>query len=85
MKWRYFNNLHSARAVSGLESGADDRVLPRAAVVSCLWSPVRLGSRETSRIQRVVESEAQDEVARTQSLHDPRPANGASLESADAS
>jgi hypothetical protein len=69
----------------GLESGADDRVLPRAAVVSCLRTPVRLGSREASRIQRMVESEAQDEKARTQSLHDPRPANGASLEPADTS
>ena len=68
----------------GLESGADDRALPRAAAVSCLRTAVRLGSREASRIQRMVEWEAQDEVARTQSLHDPRPANGASLEPADA-
>jgi hypothetical protein len=72
----------------GLESGADDRVLrvlPLAAVVSCLRSPVPLGSGEASRIQRMVESEAQEEMARTQSLHDTRLANGASLEPADAS
>jgi len=50
----------------GLESGADGRilgVLPRAAVVSCLRSPVPVGSGETSRIQRKVESEAQEEMA----------------------
>ena len=68
----------------GLESSAHDRILPRAAVVSCLRSPVPLGSRETSRIQRMVESDAQEEMARTQSLHDTRLANGASLEPADA-
>jgi hypothetical protein len=49
----------------GLESGADDHVLPRVAVVSCLRSPVPFGSGETSRIQRMVESEAQEEMART--------------------
>jgi hypothetical protein len=36
-----------------------------------------LGSGETSRIQRIVESEAQEEMARTQGLHDARLANGA--------
>ena len=72
----------------GLESGADDRLLhllPRASFVSRLWRPVPDGSRKTSCVQRMVESQAQESVARTEGLQYSRSADGAPLEPADAS
>jgi len=67
-----------------LGANAHDRVFPRADVVSCLRNPVPLGSRETPRIQRMVESQAQEGMARITGLHDAGLANGASPEPADA-
>jgi len=44
------STIHGRMAGFGLESDADDRVLPRPAVVPCLRTPVSLGSGKTSRI-----------------------------------
>jgi hypothetical protein len=82
---RFYRQSPSAIAVFDLESGADDHILPRAAVLSCLRSPLPLRSGETSRIQCMVESEEQEEMARTQSLHNDRLANAAAVEPANAS
>jgi hypothetical protein len=68
----------------GLESGADD-LLDRAAIVSGLRGVLLLCPGETSSIQRLVESAGQEEMARTESLHDTLLANATSLEPADAS
>src|ERR1043166_1605872 len=69
----------------GLESVTHDSLLPWAAVVSCLRTPMPLGPGETSRIQRMAEPAWQEEMARAESLYDTPLANAASLESADAS
>jgi len=79
------STIHASVAVFGLESAAADRILPRAGIVSCLRSVLPLGPGDTSRIQRMVRSAAQEDMARTQSLHDTRLADGASLEPTDAS
>ena len=71
----------------GLESVVRERfhVRPGISFAHCIWGAVSLCPRQTSRVQRVDEPAEQEEMARTQGLHDARLTNGAPVESTDAS